>query len=223
MADAAMLLHTWESAQALPPAARLLVLAAPEAADLPMGAAVASLLARHRAWFGPALLGVADCPDCGTQLDVGCDVDTLLDADAPEPGVHALDPHAGGVRFRLPTLADLDAVATEVDEEEAARLLLDRCLIDAADDASLRERVAARMAELDPLADAELELQCEACGGRFTRALDVGAFLWREIEARVLHLLGQVHALARAYGWREADILAMSPARRQVYLDLIGA
>ena len=188
-----------------------------------MGAAVASLLARHRAWFGPALLGVAECPECGTRLDVACDVDTLLDAAVPEAGVHVLDTDEDGVRFRLPTLADLDAVATEADEAEAVRRLLDRCLIDAAEDAALRERVAARMAQLDPLADAELTLHCEACGARFARALDVGAFVWREIEARVLHLFGQVHALARAYGWREADILAMSPARRQVYLDLIGA
>ena len=43
------------------------------------------------------------------------------------------------------------------------------------------------------------------------------------IAGRALRLLGHVHALARAYGWREADILAMSPARRQVYLDLAGA
>jgi hypothetical protein len=30
----------------------------------------------------------------------------------------------------------------------------------------------------------------------------------------------EVDALARAYGWREADILALSPARRAAYLEL---
>ena len=223
MADAAMLLHTWESAQALPPAARLLVLAAPEAADLPMGAAVALLLRRHRVLFGPALLGIAECPECGTRLHVACDVDTLLRAPVPEQGVHAIETGGAELRFRLPTLTDLEAVEAEPDEAQAARLLLARCLIDEAADASLHDRIAERMAELDPLADAELALQCDSCGARFTRALDLGAFLWREIEARVMRLFGQVHALASAYGWREADILAMSPARRQVYLDLVGA
>jgi hypothetical protein len=33
-------------------------------------------------------------------------------------------------------------------------------------------------------------------------------------------MLYDVHALASAYGWREADVLAMSPMRRQVYLEL---
>jgi hypothetical protein len=34
--------------------------------------------------------------------------------------------------------------------------------------------------------------------------------------------LREVHTLAWAYGWREADILAMSPARRQFYIELVG-
>jgi hypothetical protein len=35
-------------------------------------------------------------------------------------------------------------------------------------------------------------------------------------------MLRDVHALATAYGWREADIVAMSPWRRQVYLDMVS-
>jgi hypothetical protein len=34
--------------------------------------------------------------------------------------------------------------------------------------------------------------------------------------------LNEVHMLAWAYGWREADILAMSSARRQFYLERVG-
>jgi hypothetical protein len=30
-----------------------------------------------------------------------------------------------------------------------------------------------------------------------------------------------VHLLARAYGWRETDILALSARRRQSYIELI--
>ena len=32
--------------------------------------------------------------------------------------------------------------------------------------------------------------------------------------------LRDVHVLARAYGWREADVLALSPTRRQIYVEL---
>jgi hypothetical protein len=31
-----------------------------------------------------------------------------------------------------------------------------------------------------------------------------------------------VHVIASAYGWSERDILAMSAARRRLYLDVIG-
>jgi hypothetical protein len=228
MADGAELLRTWEHGQGLPPAARLLHLAGENAADLPVGAAVAALLARHRAWFGPTLRGVADCPQCNTRLEITCDVDELLRTPVPGPGVHSVAAGGHRVQFRLPTVADLIAVEPAQDEDTAAlsllnRCLVDRCPVDAKADAALLAPVSQRMAEIDPLGDAELVLQCQSCGAQFARGLDAGEFLWREIEARALRLLGHVHALARAYGWREADILAMSPARRQVYLDLAGA
>ena len=35
-------------------------------------------------------------------------------------------------------------------------------------------------------------------------------------------LVADVHALAYAYGWREGDVLALTPARREVYLELTG-
>jgi len=35
--------------------------------------------------------------------------------------------------------------------------------------------------------------------------------------------LSDVHTLARAYGWRERDILTLSPTRRQFYLNMVGA
>jgi hypothetical protein len=35
-------------------------------------------------------------------------------------------------------------------------------------------------------------------------------------------MLVEVHKLASAYGWREADILAMSATRRSMYLNIIN-
>jgi hypothetical protein len=48
------------------------------------------------------------------------------------------------------------------------------------------------------------------------------SFLWSEIHSWAQRLLRDVHAIAAAYGWREGDILAMNPLRRQAYLELIG-
>jgi hypothetical protein len=64
---------------------------------------------------------------------------------------------------------------------------------------------------------------CGECGALTAAALDVPALLWAEVEAQATRLLHDVHALARGYGWSEADVLALSPRRRAAYLELAGA
>ena len=82
--------------------------------------------------------------------------------------------------------------------------------------------LAARMGEADGGADGEVELSCPACQHGWSAELDIAAFFWTEIAAQAQRLLREVDALARVYGWREADILAMSAARRQAYLELVA-
>jgi hypothetical protein len=88
--------------------------------------------------------------------------------------------------------------------------------------ADVTEAISARMAEADPQADVRLNLVCPQCNHRWQAPLDIAAFLWSEIQAWAVRLLREAHLLASTYGWREADILAMTPWRRQVYLELIG-
>jgi hypothetical protein len=47
-------------------------------------------------------------------------------------------------------------------------------------------------------------------------------YLWTEISVAAQRLLIDVHALARAYGWDQDDILGMSSARRRFYLEVVG-
>jgi hypothetical protein len=133
----------------------------------------------------------------------------------------------------LPTGADLAAV-TAVSDPDAARLaLLEGCLLAgrregqpvlAADlPADVTRALAARLDELDPLANISLPLTCPACGHAWEVILDIVSFFWAEINAWAERLVREVHTLAWAYGWREADILAMTARRRQKYLDLVGA
>jgi hypothetical protein len=83
--------------------------------------------------------------------------------------------------------------------------------------------ISERMAAADPQANLELALACPACGEAWNSALEIVSFFWSEIHAWATLLLQEVHLLASAYGWREAEILSMNPARRQTYLDLIRA
>ena len=78
------------------------------------------------------------------------------------------------------------------------------------------------MAACDPLADIRLELCCAACEHRWSLALDPVTFLWARVAEHARLLLREVHTLAWAYGWQEADILAMSARRRQYYLDMVA-
>ncbi len=127
--------------------------------------------------------------------------------------------------FRLPNSADLMALPNQDDLGASRRQLLDRCLLrggDDATDASLAA-VVEQMTQADPLADIELALACPACGHSWEAPFDIVSFFWRELNAWAGGILREVHTLAAAYGWREADVLALSPARRQAYLEMVSA
>lgn len=230
----ATLLSLWErgaSRHALDRSALLAAVARPEwpaaeIADLPLGAVNASLLRLRSASFGPHIAGHADCTQCGQRLAFTVDTRQMLpahgdDNDDPAPR----ETEVAGLRVRAPSLRDLAAVAAQTDARQAARALLARCTLagDLAliDDAALRQ-VEDALEALDPQADLVLALQCVACGHAGGAQLDAGALLWEEIEAHARVLLGEVHRLASAYGWSEAQILSLSPARRASYLAMVG-
>jgi hypothetical protein len=52
--------------------------------------------------------------------------------------------------------------------------------------------------------------------------VDIASFLWTELNVHAKRVLGEVDAFARAYGWSESEVLRMSRARRQSYLELIA-
>ena len=65
-------------------------------------------------------------------------------------------------------------------------------------------------------------LTCQGCGHEWAAVFDIVTFFWAELVAQAKRLLREVHQLARAYGWRESEILAMSSQRRHTYLELVN-
>ncbi len=121
--------------------------------------------------------------------------------------------------FRVPSQADLDAVAT-LPAPEARTALLDRCVGVPLDEAAA-DAVEAAMAVTDPLADITLSATCAACGASTAASVDPAA----ELQARLADpsgLIEDVHALALAYGWTEPDVLALPRPRRHDYLALVA-
>jgi hypothetical protein len=111
-------------------------------------------------------------------------------------------------------------------------LLLAQCLLTSEKDgqavpasalpAPLRAALEQALEEADPLGDASLALDCPECGQGWAAALDLADWTWREVEGWAGRLLGEVHVLASAYGWTEAEVLAHSPRRRARYRELLG-
>lgn len=232
---AGALLEAWEQGLGASPtgrALRLLAAAHPgtqaeRLAGLTIGERDVALLELHAALFGDRVEALGTCPACGVELDVSFDVTGLL-ASLPAAGAGEREVVLGGyaATVRPPTSADVLAVLGEGVNEDAVARLLERCVTRAAGAAAydvpvaLLDRVAEEVAAADPAARIEIGLACEDCGHRWAEVLDVAGFVWAEVGAWARRTLRDVHLLARAYGWREADILALTPRRRAAYLQL---
>ena len=219
------LLGLWEQGDGLPPLDRALLLAGglepdPDRRDRPLGEVHRRLLDLRRAVLGTDLTATAACPSCEERVEFGLDVDDLQ-ALAAEPVGDLTTPGGRPVTARPPTVADLAAVTAERDPVAA---LTARC-VTVADGGSLAAddlaAVEAALAAADPLAEVLVELACPRCGSAFEADLDVGAFVWAELDVAARRLLAEVDQLARAYGWTEPQVLALSEARRATYLRLV--
>jgi hypothetical protein len=160
-----------------------------------------------------------------------------LAALSSRPGILNSDAKAASVG-KLPeeecSISSKECMGREHRISQAVATLLDRCVIHARRNrdgglvhaselpADVAQAIADRMAEIDPQAALELDVDCPTCGEKWRTPFDIESFFWSEIGAWARRTLSEVHLLASSYGWREADILNMSAWRRQYYLDLIS-
>ena len=233
------IVQIWEWGQDKHPVDRalaLLALACPELApeqlqSLTIGQRNSRLLALREKTLGPTLKGFAECAQCGTSLEFAVEVGAIR---RPEVAAQAYSLQVDGLtlRFRPLNSLDLAAIVGLAEVGAARRCLIERCLLQATQDgqplsaAELPESALAALVdaltEHDPQSETRFHLTCAACGHGWSTLFDIVSFFWTELDGRARRLLAEVHALARAYGWREADILAMSEARRHFYLESVG-
>jgi hypothetical protein len=240
------LLEVWERALAEPVAVRALELVAlcdPDAARetllaMRVGERDRRLIGLRSALFGSGFSSLARCPACGEACELSFDASEIT---VPMPEMTApLEVTVNGVRtqFRAPTSGDCVAVSRLTNPERARRTLLERCVLSHENtvqngvsgtqeirvlDGELEAAIAQTMAKADPQALIELALSCPACAHRWSAIFDIASYLWRELDAWARRTLREVHKLARAYGWSETQVLALSPTRRRLYLELVNA
>ena len=238
---AADIVSVWEQGRNRPDWSRALIALGParpdarpsELAALTVGERNERLLGLRRDVVGPVMHALVKCPVCAEPLEFDQRIDELLDGYAP-PSEREFDFASGDLaaRYRLLTSEDLAHAATESDEPAARRELIRRALLslsrsgapldpaDAPED--FLDLLAQDMSARDPLAHLQVPLACAACAHVWAATLQIVPYFWEEIERQAKQVLEDVVTLARFYGWAEPQILALSPARRQYYLDAIG-
>ena len=206
-------------------------------ARLSIGRRDANLLQLREWAFGPELAMMAACPTCQQTLEMTMTVSELRMSGCPavkptDDFESALMLRDYQVRYRSPNTEDIAGCAG-LDLAASRRKLLACCVTEArcqgknvsAEDLpeDVAQKVEEQIAAIDPQADMRLDLICPECHQRWQEVFDIASFFWAEIDAWARRVLREVNVLARAYGWRESEILALSPVRRQIYLAMAQA
>ena len=234
-------IRIWESSHGQPPGEKIIsVLAAAspnesrdELARLTLGESNRRLLDLRKLIFGSHLNASSTCDNCGTrfEFDLSTDLFHRTTEDQSFESEFDLASDQYRVRFRLLNLEDLNFAGGAGSVKVARQRLIQRSVLEAArakqvvSAEQLPEQVisdlATRLAECDQEAELLIDVACPACGFEFELPFDISSFFCVEIDAEAQRLLREVHALARGYGWCEADILEMAAPRRQFYLDML--
>jgi hypothetical protein len=233
-------LRVWESGIGQTPVNRALSLleaACPEATipveQLTIGQRDSLLLTLRERMFGERLESVVECPQCREKVELQLETGAMRQDSKLPPsdgvGVVVAD---YDLRVRPLNSVDLRVAGSASRLEQKRRILFERCLLSAvrkgepvgADQLppEVMDIVATKLGEVDPQADVQFNIACPSCGANWLAPFDIVAFLWSEVEAWACRLLQDIHALAAAYGWTERDVLALSPLRRQLYLELVS-
>jgi hypothetical protein len=233
------LLDVWERGVTTFPFERalsILSIAAPECSyeelcRMPVGGRDKRLFYLREWAFGQKLQVMAACPQCRQQLETVVQTSDLCGDENDNESDVSVEIGDYHLVCRAPNSEDLKACVGS-DLAAARQILLRRCVqaSSRSDNTKLRElppEIAAiaelRIAELDPKADVQIDLNCPNCNNRWSEPFDIVSFFWAEIEAWARRLLRQVHTLASAYGWSESEILGLNPTRREIYLAMVLA
>jgi hypothetical protein len=193
-------------------------------------------LLQLREWmFGKRLHNTADCPACGEKTEWETNTTALqLQALPASLSVRTFNFEKDGysIHFRLPDSNDIARAIIEKQGEESHKAVIIDCVLAANHQGKkisgnqlpiqLLEDIHQQMSVEDPQADIGMNIKCPACDHQWEARFDIVSFLWTEINSWAQRMLREIYVLARAFGWHEADILNMSPRRRQLYLQMLG-
>jgi len=192
----------------------------------PVGERTAALLALLRETEGAEVMAIGvQCAaaGCGARMEIELPHEVFA-APAGTRAILRIERDNGDtLSLRRPTGADLRAwrALRRASREQAVMGILASLTVTGDPRLDDAERVATALAEADPLVGFSLFCACPTCGDEAEHDIDLEGVALQRLAARQRALLYDVHTLAMRYGWTEADIFAVAPARRARYLQLI--
>ena len=180
----------------------------------------ALLAALHRGLWGDRILTSLECPACAAMYDLSFELSALqrhLQSERRETrplGGRSVEDADGNV-YHLPSAGDEERAA-DLGLEAGRRQLAGQIAGGSeADTASLE----ARLEQIAPLIDVDLEAPCAECGHVALARFDVQTFtLQRLIDERDT-ILAEVDALASGYGWSLGEILGLARSLRRAFAE----
>jgi hypothetical protein len=209
------------------------VVAGPDGAGLDWAGVPASELAAvalvvRQAWVGDLLATDGWCPDpgCRTRVDVSFRVGEYLGHVRPTvpAGVEATGDGwyrltGEEVRFRVPSVADL---VEALGGSDGVVALSASCVVPADLDDDQWSRVDRALESISPPLDGTVGGACPQCGASLELRFDPCSYVMAELRDLFAGLYYEVHLLASAYRWSEADILDLQRSRRIAYAHLVS-
>lgn len=233
--DPLTLLDHWSVEPGPAAHARLAALLVARGADEPalakesLGERNRRLIALHDDWVAGEIEARVTCAACTTANSFSVPKAAMRALPPPPPDAVASVAHGGrSLRFRLPTMADIAAVAGLGDTPAMRAAMLDRCVLDRDAvpapqlDAATIDAIEAEFDRLDPLASIVVESTCSDCGAAIAARVDLAAFVAADIDRIHAALFRDIDAIASAYGWTEATIVALPADRRARYVAMIA-
>lgn len=242
------ILSLWDQGEHRHPADRALLLAAAgfpslawnDLVRLPLGWRDCLIIQLRHATLGPEIPVAVQCSVCQERLEFSTSADELMSSlsGQPEPATAPVRIEIDGWSLLARPLNSLDLalLPSGLSRDDARRALVRSTILEARapdsravtlmqPDESLPAQVEAalmvRLLEADPASSLHFALSCPVCHFEWTAVFDITTYFWKELSAMAHDLLQDVHTIASAYGWSEADILALSSPRRAFYLSRI--
>lgn len=184
--------------------------------------------------YGNTVESTGLCSECSSRYDIRFSLDDLKasveriaarsQVESDSDGTFRT---ASGVRFRLATARD-EIEVSRMPQEEAARALASRCLVDTpvgtcTSNEELLAEVDSALEEVAPMLSVDVSARCPECSAPQQIRFDMQFYLLRALEQERIRLGREIHRIASTYQWSLDDILSLERSERRRLVQLIEA